>query len=125
MNDSVNHPPHYNAHPSGVECIDITEHMNFCLGNALKYIWRADLKNGVEDLRKARWYLDREIMRRQGTPARATNGITPTRDRGTQNDSQTTSGGPQCHPGAFWASSNPGVSSGGAVCSICGKPHAP
>lgn len=60
--DMVNHPPHYTAHPSGVECIQITEHMNFCLGNAVKYIWRADLKgNSLEDLKKARWYLDRQI----------------------------------------------------------------
>jgi hypothetical protein len=65
--DAVNHPPHYTAHPSGVECIQVTEHMGFCLGNAVKYIWRADLKgDAVEDLRKARWYLDREIARREG-----------------------------------------------------------
>ena len=64
MNDNVNHPEHYNSHPSGVECIEITEHMNFCLGNAVKYIWRASLKGKeVEDLRKARWYIDREISR--------------------------------------------------------------
>lgn len=64
--DMVNHPPHYNAHPSGVECIDITEHMNFCVGNAVKYLWRADLKGkSIEDLEKARWYLDREIQRRK------------------------------------------------------------
>jgi hypothetical protein len=63
MTDAIN-PPHYQAHPSGVECIQITEHMNFCLGNAIKYIWRAGLKNNaIEDLRKARWYLDREIER--------------------------------------------------------------
>jgi hypothetical protein len=63
--DPVNHPPHYTSHPSGVECIQITEHMGFNLGNALKYIWRADLKHdAVEDLRKARWYLDREIAKR-------------------------------------------------------------
>jgi len=63
--DPVNHPPHYVAHPSGVECIQITEHMNFCLGNALKYIWRAGLKgDAIEDLKKARFYLDREIERR-------------------------------------------------------------
>ena len=63
--DPVSHPPHYTQHPSGVECIQITEHMGFCLGNAVKYIWRADLKHdAVEDLRKARWYLDREIARR-------------------------------------------------------------
>lgn len=60
--DNVNHPSHYTNHPSGVECIQVTEHMNFCLGNAIKYIWRADLKNDrLEDLKKARWYLDREI----------------------------------------------------------------
>ena len=64
MNDNVNHPKHYTQHPSGVECIEITEHMNFCLGNAVKYIWRASLKGKeVEDLRKARWYIDREISR--------------------------------------------------------------
>lgn len=66
MADNVNHPPHYNAHPSGVECITVAEHMGFNLGNALKYIWRADEKGApVEDLKKARWYLDREIARRQ------------------------------------------------------------
>lgn len=61
----VNHPPHYTSHPSGIEAIQITEHMNFCLGNAIKYIWRAGLKSKspVEDLRKARWYIDRELRR--------------------------------------------------------------
>ena len=64
MSDSVNHPTHYTSHPSGVECIQITEHMNFNLGNAVKYIWRASLKGKeVEDLHKARWYIDREIGR--------------------------------------------------------------
>jgi hypothetical protein len=64
--DVVNHPPHYTSHPSGVECIQITEHMNFNLGNALKYIWRADLKHddATEDLRKALFYIEREIGRR-------------------------------------------------------------
>ena len=63
--DMVNHPPHYTGHPSGVECITVTEHMGFCLGNAMKYIWRADLKHdAVEDLRKAVWYIEREITRR-------------------------------------------------------------
>ena len=66
--DPVNHPAHYTAHPSGVECIQITEHMSFTLGNAVKYIWRADAKGGVEDLRKAVWYLQREIARRERTP---------------------------------------------------------
>jgi hypothetical protein len=64
MEDMVNHPPHYQAHPSGVECIQITEHMKFNLGNAIKYIWRADLKgNAVEDLKKAQFYLEREIAK--------------------------------------------------------------
>lgn len=66
MTDMVNHPPHYTGHPSGVECIQITEHMGFCIGNAVKYLWRADLKGAdIEDLQKARWYLDREIELRQ------------------------------------------------------------
>lgn len=60
--DAVEHPPHYTGHPSGIECIQITEHMNFCLGNAFKYIWRAGLKgDSVQDLKKAIWYLQREI----------------------------------------------------------------
>jgi hypothetical protein len=64
--DPVNHPTHYTEHPSGIECIQITEHMGFNLGNAIKYIWRADLKNdAIEDLKKARWYLDREIGKRE------------------------------------------------------------
>ena len=62
MTDNVNHPKHYTNHPSGVECI--TVHMSFCLGNAIKYLWRADLKNGIEDLEKARWYITREIEKR-------------------------------------------------------------
>ena len=63
--DEVNHPPHYTVHPSGVECIQVTEHMNFCLGNAMKYIWRAGLKceDAVVDLQKAKWYIEREIAR--------------------------------------------------------------
>jgi len=66
MTDLVNEPPHYKAHPSGIECIQITEHMNFCLGNALKYIWRSDHKGAdIQDLEKAMWYLQREIMRRR------------------------------------------------------------
>jgi hypothetical protein len=44
MNDNVNHPEHYTRHPSGVECIRITEWMSFCLGNVIKYVWRAPLK---------------------------------------------------------------------------------
>lgn len=65
-NDPVNHPNHYTSHPSGIECIQITEHMDFNLGNALKYIWRADLKHdAIEDLNKALFYINRELNRRQ------------------------------------------------------------
>jgi hypothetical protein len=64
--DMVNHPPHYKAHPSGVECITVVEHMGFNLGNAVKYIWRADEKGAaLEDLKKAAWYVAREIARRE------------------------------------------------------------
>lgn len=66
MEDKVNNPLHYTSHPSGIQCIQITEHMSFNLGNALKYIWRCDLKHdAIEDLHKARWYLDREIQKRE------------------------------------------------------------
>jgi hypothetical protein len=63
---SIINPAHYTQHPSGIESIEITEHFNFCLGNAVKYIWRSGLKgNALEDLHKARWYIDREIKRRE------------------------------------------------------------
>jgi hypothetical protein len=66
MTDPIHHPRHYTRHPSGVECIEITEHMGFCLGNAIKYLWRAGAKGDtVEDLRKAIWYIEREIARIQ------------------------------------------------------------
>lgn len=62
--DVVNRPAHYVSHPSGVECIVVTEHMTFNVGNAIKYLWRAGLKTShVDDLKKARWYVDREIQR--------------------------------------------------------------
>jgi len=63
----VEHPEHYNQHPSGVECIEIAEGFNFNLGNAIKYIWRAGLKSEspAEDLRKAIWYVTRELERMQ------------------------------------------------------------
>ena len=64
MNDPVNNPAHYTNHPSGIECIQVTEHMNFNRGNAVKYIWRCgDKGKPVEDLHKAIWYLEREIVR--------------------------------------------------------------
>ena len=63
--DIVNKPPHYTEHPSGIECIQVTEHMGFNLGNAIKYIWRCDLKqDAIEDLKKAKWYIEREIDKR-------------------------------------------------------------
>ena len=77
--DPVNHPAHYVSHSSGLECVQITEHMGFCIGNAVEYLWRSDLKgnavkylwrsdlkgNALEDLRKARWYIEREIEKRE------------------------------------------------------------
>lgn len=68
--DNINHPSHYTSHPSGIECIDIAEHHDFCMGNAIKYLWRAGLKSEdgiskkekqIEDLKKAIWYIKREI----------------------------------------------------------------
>ena len=68
--DPVNHPPHYKAHPSGIECIQITEHMDFLKGNAMKYIWRAGNKGSeIEDLEKAKWYLERRITMLREQPA--------------------------------------------------------
>jgi len=70
MNDPVNNPKHYTSHPSGVECIQITRHMGFNLGNAIKYIWRADEKGKrIEDLEKAVWYLTDEIKKRKNENA--------------------------------------------------------
>ncbi len=65
--DTINHPKHYTSHPSNVECITVVEWMSFNLGNAVKYIWRAGFKGyQIEDLQKARWYVDREIKRLDG-----------------------------------------------------------
>jgi len=66
MYEYVDHPAHYNSHPAGVECIDIIEHMTWNIGTAVKHLWRAGLKPGVDmeqDLRKAIWYIQREIER--------------------------------------------------------------
>ena len=66
-NDNINHPKHYTGHPSGIECIEVTQYMGFCLGNAIKYIWRDGQKEGEDvndDLRKAIWYIQREIDKR-------------------------------------------------------------
>lgn len=74
-NDQINHPKHYTSDPSGIECIDITRHRNFNIGNAIKYLWRAGLKEDkdrklidkqIEDLNKAVWYLVDEIHRLGG-----------------------------------------------------------
>lgn len=65
VNDPVNRPSHYTSDPSGIECIQITRHRNFNIGNAIKYLWRAGLKEDakVQDLRKAMWYIQDEIVR--------------------------------------------------------------
>lgn len=63
MTDNVNHPPHYTA--DGIECIDICEHLPFCWGNAVKYIWRMGRKGSArEDAEKAKWYIRRAISNR-------------------------------------------------------------
>lgn len=67
--DPVNRPKHYNSHPSGVECITVTRHMTFNLGNAVKYLWRNGLKDSepsVQELEKAVWYIKDEIVRISG-----------------------------------------------------------
>ena len=70
MEEAVNHPKHYNSHPSGIECIDIARHYCFSIGNAIKYLWRAGLKQDadkdsvekeIEDLKKAIWYINDRI----------------------------------------------------------------
>lgn len=67
---NVNHPKHYNSDPSGIECIEVVKHRDFCIGNAIKYLWRAGLKEEegltnkekqIEDLQKAIWYINKEI----------------------------------------------------------------
>jgi hypothetical protein len=62
--DPVNHPKHY-THGSNVECIELAEAMDFCTGNAFKYVWRFREKHGHQDLAKALWYVEREIARRE------------------------------------------------------------
>jgi hypothetical protein len=80
--DPVNHPKHYTSHPSGIECIDITRHMGFNLGNAMKYIWRADLKaDAIEDMQKAVWYIHDEIKKRRRAQLEAAIAILKARQR--------------------------------------------
>jgi len=68
--NNVDHPKHYTSDPSGVECIEITKYRDFCIGNAIKYLWRAGLKEDsmlsqkdktIEDLKKAIFYINKEI----------------------------------------------------------------
>ena len=68
IDDPVNHPPHYTISTAEcpgcertIECIDVTRHLNFNIGNAIKYLWRHEFKNGKEDLRKAIWYIRDEL----------------------------------------------------------------
>ena len=72
VSDPVNHPQHYTSSAAccpdcgrRIQCIDVVQHMNFCVGNALKYLWRHELKDSaIEDLQKAVWYINKEIERR-------------------------------------------------------------
>ena len=64
MSENINKPKHYTSHPSGVECIQIAEHHDFLIGNAIKYLWRAGIKSTdteIQDLKKAIWYIERKI----------------------------------------------------------------
>lgn len=62
--DPVERPAHYTSHPTGVECLDIVEHYPFNVGAAIKYLWRAGLKDdAIQDLRKAKRMVQREIDR--------------------------------------------------------------
>ena len=69
MSDPVNHPSHYTSVVPGVECIEVAEHFSFLRGNAIKYLWRAGVKgDAIEDLRKAVWYIEREIANLRSQP---------------------------------------------------------
>lgn len=64
--DTIDHPRHYTDAVPGIECIQVTEHFDFLLGNAIKYIWRSGRKDGntkLQDLKKAEWYIKRAIAR--------------------------------------------------------------
>ena len=70
VHDAVNHPSHYKQ--GAVECIDAIKaavggdgFQSYCTGNVIKYLWRWQHKNGIEDLRKAQWYLT-ELMKQFG-----------------------------------------------------------
>ena len=83
MKDNVNHPSHYNSHPSGIECIDIIRYYPFNIGSAIKYLWRAGLKKDlsmndvdkeIEDLEKAIWCINDRInqLRNENNSERST-----------------------------------------------------
>lgn len=66
MTSSIDHPTHYNSRSIGYECIDLTQHQTFCVGNAIKYLWRYhDKGKPLEDLEKARWYAYRALTRQE------------------------------------------------------------
>lgn len=75
MTDNVNHPSHYTQ--GGVECIDAitaatvnkTGIEAVCTANVIKYLWRYEAKNGLEDVKKAQWYLNRLIAEMEGPKA--------------------------------------------------------
>ena len=79
--DKVNHPKHYTSHPSGIECIEITRHYGFSVGNAIKYLWRcglkteqgmSDLEKEIQDLKKAKWYIEDRIRMLDPSDQRST-----------------------------------------------------
>lgn len=80
-NDPIN-PNHYKSHPSGIECIEISSGFDFLLGNVIKYVWRAGLKDSdsyLQDLEKALWYLNKKVeyvktKKHSGSNIRTTDG---------------------------------------------------
>jgi hypothetical protein len=61
--DPIDNPPHYLSHPTGIECKDIVQEFSYNVGTAMAYLWRANYKNGVEDLEKAMKHIGFEIER--------------------------------------------------------------
>lgn len=95
MNESNTNPEHYKKHPSGVECIQVSQHFNFNLGNVIKYVWRADHKAGVEDLEKAKRYLEFEIEKRKSDDSKKQSGANLTIPQILYND-------PKCRNCKHW-----------------------
>lgn len=109
--ETVDHPPHYNAHPSGIECIDIVEHLSFNIGNAIRYLWRVGLKPGadsVQEMRKAIWYIERELDRLEDS------GPTGAAAKESREDIAA--------PGGATTEPDPFVPPGTARCPNCGHP---